>query len=89
MTTSNNARTRTPGKSKKDNVATLKNLKAQAEVNFPVIVWKVEQVFTNPTEEFVELIYTFPTAHGSILQNITLQLGEKRLVGQVVKELLS
>lgn len=84
MTTSNNAKTRTLGKSKKDNVATLKNLKAQAEVNFPVIVWKVEQVFTNPTEEFVELIYTFPTTHGSILQNITVQLGEKRLLGQVV-----
>lgn len=84
MTTSSNAKTRTPDKSKKDHAATLKNLKAQAEVNFPVIVWKVEQVFTNPTEEFVELIYTFPTAHGSILQNITVQLGERRLTGQVI-----
>lgn len=84
MTTRNSAKTRTLGKSKKNDAATLKNLKAQAEVNFPVIVWKVEQTFANPSEDFVELIYTFPTAHGSILQNISVQLGEKRLVGLVV-----
>lgn len=84
MTTGKTTRNQALGKSKKDNAATLKNLKAKAELNFPVIVWKVEQVFNNPTKEFVELIYTFPTAYGSILQNITVQLGDKQLVGQVV-----
>ena len=44
----------------------------------------VEQRFRNPTEQSIEIAYTFPLPYGAVLLDIQIQLGEQHLKGSIV-----
>ena len=45
---------------------------------------KVEQHFRNPTDQHLEVVYTFPLPYGAVLLDVGVKLGEKVLAGTVV-----
>jgi Ca-activated chloride channel family protein len=44
---------------------------------------QVEQVFENPSEEPVEAVYVFPLPEGAAVDGLTLQIGDRKIVGQI------
>lgn len=44
----------------------------------------VEQRFHNPTDQHLEVVYTFPLPYGAVLLDVGVKLGEKVLTGSVV-----
>ena len=45
---------------------------------------KVEQYFRNPTDQHLEVVYTFPLPYSAVLLDVGVKLGEKVLAGTVV-----
>jgi Ca-activated chloride channel family protein len=43
----------------------------------------VEQVFENPSDEPVEAVYVFPLPEGAAVDGLTLQIGDRKIVGQI------
>jgi len=46
----------------------------------------VEQHYRNPRTKNIEVVYTFPLPLGAVLLDVELQIGERRLKGQVVEK---
>jgi Ca-activated chloride channel homolog len=46
----------------------------------------VEQHYRNPRSRNIEAIYTFPLPVGAVLLDLELELGERKLVGQVIEK---
>jgi Ca-activated chloride channel family protein len=44
----------------------------------------VEQRFHNPTDQHLEVVYTFPLPYGAVLLDVGVKLGDKDLTGSVV-----
>ena len=44
---------------------------------------KVEQVFENPSDEVVEAVYVFPLPETAAVDGLTLEVGERRIVGEI------
>ncbi len=44
----------------------------------------VEQRFNNPTDQHLEVVYTFPLPYGAVLLDVGVKLGDKELNGSVV-----
>ena len=46
---------------------------------------ELEQVFSNTSEEFIEAVYTFPLDGGAAVDDMTIEVGNREIVG-VIKE---
>jgi Ca-activated chloride channel homolog len=44
---------------------------------------QVEQVFENPSDEPVEAVYIFPLPEGAAVDGLTLEIGDRKIVGQI------
>jgi Ca-activated chloride channel family protein len=44
----------------------------------------VEQRFHNPTDQHMEVVYTFPLPYGAVLLDVGVKLGDKALTGSIV-----
>jgi Ca-activated chloride channel homolog len=44
---------------------------------------QVEQVFENPSDEPVEAVYLFPLPEGAAVDGLTLEIGDRKIVGQI------
>lgn len=53
------------------------------EINGLVADISLKQVFSNPTNEFVEAIYVFPLAEGSAVYAMDMIIGERRIKGEI------
>ncbi len=45
---------------------------------------QVEQRFENPTDQHLEVVYTFPLPYGAVLLDVSVWLGDKHLTGSVI-----
>jgi Ca-activated chloride channel family protein len=62
----------------------MKSVTVDGDVYGGVFEAKVQQQFTNPTAESVEVVYTFPLPIDATLLRVDVLMGEKRLSGKIV-----
>jgi len=53
------------------------------DVSGPVVRVRVNQSFTNMTNQWVEGIYTFPLPEKSAVDRLTMVIGERRVIGEI------
>jgi len=63
----------------------LKHTDVQADVSGYIARVKVEQEFTNPFSEPIEAVYTFPLSHTAAVDEMTMQIGSRTIVGKILK----
>jgi len=67
----------------------LKSVKATGDLKGLMFEARVEQYFSNPTDENMEMVYTFPLPWGAVLLGVEVQLAGKHLTGAVVEKQLA
>src|SRR6185436_4188748 len=60
-----------------------KHTDVQADVAGFIARVKVTQTFHNPTKEKIEAVYVFPLPHESAVDDMTMVIGEKKIVGVI------
>lgn len=63
----------------------LKHTDVQADISGYVARVQVEQEFTNPFSEPIEAVYTFPLSHTAAVDEMTMQIGNRTIVGKILK----
>ncbi|MFA6211315.1 MAG: VIT and VWA domain-containing protein [Candidatus Obscuribacterales bacterium] len=63
----------------------LKHTDVQADVSGYIARVRVEQEFTNPFSEPIEAVYTFPLSHTAAVDEMTMQIGSRTIVGKILK----
>ncbi len=66
-------------------VCPLKHTDVQADISGYVARVKVEQEFTNPFSEPIEAVYTFPLSYTAAVDEMTMQIGSRTIVGKILK----
>ncbi|HUE72293.1 MAG TPA: VIT domain-containing protein, partial [Pirellulaceae bacterium] len=61
----------------------LKHTDVQAHVSGFIARVKVTQTFHNPTKEKIEAVYVFPLPHEGAVDDMTMVIGERKIVGQI------
>jgi Ca-activated chloride channel family protein len=61
----------------------LKHTDVQADIVGYVGRVTVKQVFHNPTDKKIEAVYVFPLPQDAAVDDMTMQVGERRIVGQI------
>jgi Ca-activated chloride channel family protein len=61
----------------------LKHTDVQADIAGFVARVKVTQTFHNPTKEKIEAVYVFPLPHESAVDDMTMVIGERKIVGLI------
>jgi Ca-activated chloride channel family protein len=61
----------------------LKHTDVQAEISGFIARVKVTQTFFNPLDEKIEAVYVFPLPHESAVDEMTMVMGERRIIGQI------
>jgi Ca-activated chloride channel family protein len=61
----------------------LKHTDVVADVSGFIARVRVTQVFFNPLDEKIEAVYVFPLPHKSAVDDMTMVIGEKRIVGLI------
>ena len=61
----------------------LKHTDVQAEVLGFIARVKVTQTFRNPTQEKIEAVYVFPLPHEAAVDDMTMVIGDRRIVGLI------
>src|SRR5262245_19615394 len=61
----------------------LKHTDVQADIAGFVARVRVTQTFHNPTKEKVEAVYVFPLPHESAVDEMTMVLGDRKIVGLI------
>ena len=61
----------------------LKHTDVQAEISGFVARVKVTQTFHNPTKEKIEAVYVFPLPHEAAVDEMTMVIGERKIVGLI------
>jgi Ca-activated chloride channel family protein len=61
----------------------LKHTDVQADVSGFIARVKVTQTFHNPTKEKIEAVYVFPLPHEGAVDDMTMVIGERKIVGQI------
>ena len=59
----------------------LKHTDVQADIAGFVARVRVTQTFHNPTKEKIEAVYVFPLPHEAAVDEMTMVLGERKIVG--------
>jgi Ca-activated chloride channel family protein len=63
----------------------LKHTDVQAEISGFIARVKVRQTFYNPYNERIEAVYVFPLPHTAAVDEMTMVIGERRIVGVIKK----
>jgi len=63
----------------------LKHTDVKGEISGFIARVKVTQTFYNPLNEKIEAVYVFPLPHGSAVDDMTMVIGERRIVGIIKK----
>jgi Ca-activated chloride channel family protein len=61
----------------------LKHTDVQAEIAGFIARAKVTQTFVNPSKEKVEAVYVFPLPHEAAVDDMTMVIGQRRIVGLI------
>ncbi len=61
----------------------LKHTDVTADVAGFIARVRVTQTFHNPTKEKIEAVYVFPLPHEAAVDDMTMQIGERKIVGQI------
>ncbi|MFO8013550.1 MAG: VIT domain-containing protein [Phycisphaerae bacterium] len=61
----------------------LKHTDVEAEISGFIARVTVTQVFHNPLDETIEAVYVFPLPHKAAVDDMTMVVGEKRIVGVI------
>jgi Ca-activated chloride channel family protein len=61
----------------------LKHTDVKADVAGFIARVKVTQTFVNPSKEKIEAVYVFPLPHESAVDDMTMVIGERKIVGQI------
>ncbi|HEX5106593.1 MAG TPA: VIT domain-containing protein, partial [Pirellulaceae bacterium] len=61
----------------------LKHTDVQADISGFIARVMVTQTFHNPTKEKIEAVYVFPLPHESAVDEMTMVLGERKIVGLI------
>jgi len=61
----------------------LKHTDVQADVSGFIARVTVTQTFYNPTKEKIEAVYVFPLPHEAAVDNMTMEIGERKIVGAI------
>ncbi|MBE3099101.1 MAG: VWA domain-containing protein [Planctomycetes bacterium] len=61
----------------------LKHTDVQADVSGFIARVRVTQVFFNPLDEKIEAVYVFPLPHKSAVDDMTMVIGQRRIVGLI------
>lgn len=61
----------------------LKHTDVKAEVSGFIARVRVTQTFTNPTSEKIEAVYVFPLPHEAAVDDMTMVLGDRKIVGLI------
>jgi Ca-activated chloride channel family protein len=61
----------------------LKHTDVQADIAGFIARVKVTQTFYNPTQERIEAVYVFPLPHESAVDEMTMVVGDRRIVGLI------
>ena len=64
-------------------VCPLKHTDVTADIIGYVARVKVKQSFSNPTDRKIEAIYVFPLPHEAAVDEMTMVVGDRRIVGQI------
>jgi Ca-activated chloride channel family protein len=62
----------------------LQSVSAHGKLEGLMLSMTLRQSFRNPSEENMEVVYTFPLAWGAVLVDLQASLGGKRMTGQVM-----
>ena len=65
---------------------TLLGVKLTGELRGLMFEARIEQRFCNPTDNNIEVVYSFPLPWGAVLLGVEVLLGEKHLTGAVVEK---
>ena len=65
---------------------TLLGVKLTGELRGLMFEARIEQRFCNPTDNNIEVFYSFPLPWGAVLLGVEVLLGEKHLTGAVVEK---
>jgi len=63
----------------------LKHTDVVADVSGFIARVKVTQTFHNPFQDKIEAVYVFPLPHGSAVDDMTMVIGDRRIVGLIKK----
>ena len=63
----------------------LKHTDVEADVSGFIARVKVTQTFFNPTKEKIEAVYVFPLPHEAAVDDMTMRIGEKKILGVIKK----
>lgn len=63
----------------------LKHTDVKADISGFLARVKVTQTFQNPTKEKIEAIYVFPLPHEAAVDDMTMLVGQRKIVGQIKK----
>ena len=63
----------------------LKEVKVRARLHELIAEVEVEQSYTNPQSTNIETVYTFPLPIGAVLLGLEVEIGGKKLSGQVIE----
>jgi Ca-activated chloride channel family protein len=61
----------------------LKHTDVQADISGFIARVRVTQVFFNPLDEKIEAVYVFPLPHKSAVDDMTMVIGQRRIVGLI------
>lgn len=61
----------------------LKHTDVKADVSGFIARVRVKQTFHNPTQERIEAVYVFPLPHKAAVDEMTMVIGERRIVGVI------
>ena len=63
----------------------LKEVKVRARLHELIAEVEVEQSYANPQSTNIETVYTFPLPIGAVLLGLEVEIGGKKLSGQVIE----
>jgi len=61
----------------------LRHTDVQASISGFIARVKVTQTFVNPSDEPIEAVYVFPLSHTGAVDDMTMVIGDRRIVGQI------
>jgi len=61
----------------------LKHTDVKADISGFIARVRVTQTFHNPTKEKIEAVYVFPLPHQAAVDEMTMVIGERKIVGQI------
>lgn len=64
----------------------LEGIRATGDLRGVLLEMSVEQRFRNPTDQNIEVVYSFPLPWGAVLLDVHVQLGDRHLSGAVVEK---